>query len=448
MAGNRDVIIGSGAASGILARALARSGRSVAVIESGPERVDGDFAWGEADTSARLMQAGGRIGSRGGVTAIRQGRCLGGSATVGFGVADSIRRAALEDWRERAGWPTDDLSAAQDRVLEELGATPDPADERAAIDSLLARGARTAGRWRARTVVARGRGLAGPVVAALEDARRAGAELVADSHAERLLMEGGRATLIRGPGMGREGERYILCAGALGTPELLRRSGLLDDNVSGLTLPRRLLVLARFGEPLRPGPPGGAWVFEDRLVLGRNPGGFAVEGASVGVATVAALSNQPLPVVRDLLSSWDRVGAAWCVVPEPAELKFDRQASPVAGRIDPSRAADSAAEGLLATAEMLLRSGAQEVYLPVLGTGPLTRSSSLSGLDAAAVAVAPAACVAPQGGCADVVDSTGKVRGTDNVWVCDASVFPSPAGLAPMVPLMALAQVRAQQLGG
>jgi len=446
----QDIIVGSGGAAGILARALAGAGRSVAVLESGPSGVDPGFGWGEADVHSQLMQSGGRVGTRDGSTSIQQGRCIGGSTTVGDGIADSFAPGVIDAWRSRGLGGVDRLTDAADAVLRTLGAAPDPADERAGIDALLASATPRAGRWRGRVAGTRSDEdgqLGGPTAGDLEQARLAGAELVFSAAAEGFHMKGDRALSIRGPGLEREAERFILCAGALGTPALLRRSKLIDgDELSGLVLPRRLLVLARFEQPVRKGARPGSWVFDERLRLaGDGPDGFAIEGASIGPATAAALSGLPIPVVRDVLRSWDRVEAAWCVVPEAASLRFDRRGAAFAGRVDSSSARERTLQGLTLTVETLLAAGARDVFIPVGDGQPIRRASDLSALDADA-SDAPAACIAPQGGCADLVDEIGRVRGTDNVYVCDTSVFPTAAGLTPMVPTMALGQVRARDL--
>jgi choline dehydrogenase-like flavoprotein len=59
----------------------------------------------------------------------------------------------------------------------------------------------------------------------------------------------------------------------------------------------------------------------------------------------------------------------------------------------------------------------------------------------------------PQGGCPmgsdprrSVVDSECRVHGIDGLYVCDASVFPSPVGINPMISIMALASLTAEQI--
>jgi choline dehydrogenase-like flavoprotein len=59
----------------------------------------------------------------------------------------------------------------------------------------------------------------------------------------------------------------------------------------------------------------------------------------------------------------------------------------------------------------------------------------------------------PQGGCAvsgdperGVVDPSFLVRGTKNLYCCDASVFPTPIGVNPQVTVMSLARYAAANI--
>ena len=45
-----------------------------------------------------------------------------------------------------------------------------------------------------------------------------------------------------------------------------------------------------------------------------------------------------------------------------------------------------------------------------------------------------------------VVDSSFRVYGTQNVYVCDASVFPSSITVNPQLTVMALAKVAAERI--
>ena len=100
----QDVIVGSGAAGGVLAHRLSRAGRSVALVEEGPEVSKADFTQREDQMYALLHRdAGGQATVDGGV-AVLQGRCLGGSTTVNMGDCVPITDGVIDHWRQHFGW--------------------------------------------------------------------------------------------------------------------------------------------------------------------------------------------------------------------------------------------------------------------------------------------------------------------------------------------------------
>jgi choline dehydrogenase-like flavoprotein len=46
------------------------------------------------------------------------------------------------------------------------------------------------------------------------------------------------------------------------------------------------------------------------------------------------------------------------------------------------------------------------------------------------------------------VDPEGKLRGVEGLYVCDASVFPSPSAVNPQATIMALADLTSRRLAG
>jgi choline dehydrogenase-like flavoprotein len=45
------------------------------------------------------------------------------------------------------------------------------------------------------------------------------------------------------------------------------------------------------------------------------------------------------------------------------------------------------------------------------------------------------------------VDSDGKLRGLEGLYICDASVFPSPSAVNPQATIMALSDITSRKLG-
>jgi len=344
--------------------------------------------------------------------------------------------------------------------MSALGATLDAEDARAPADALLAHGTsnlRVAGQWLARLPLApAGGALAGPLVSALELARsNYGAEIMEHTRAEALLGEGRKAIKARGPGLGIEAERYIVCAGAVHSAVLLQRSG-LDGGTAGsdLTLPHRILVVGRVPEPLAAGPRPGAYVFggpDPAFPDASTP--YTLSAADPGPTFLAAHTRLGVAALGSLLKDRSRLVALWVSVPEPgATVSVDRRHQIHVRRGERPETLAALQEGAAAAARLLLAEGAIEVFLPCDGAGPITGEADVAAfLDRTITAAElPMLCFAPQGGCVlgpgGTVDEDFRVRGADNVYVADASLFPSSAGMHPMVPVMALGDVLADLL--
>ncbi len=263
---------------------------------------------------------------------------------------------------------------------------------------------------------------------------------------EAFLIEEGRATEARGPGVGVVAERYIVCIGAIHTSALLQRSGLGGGRVgSGLTLPHRILVLGRMPDRLPPGHAPGSY-----LVEGTD---WTISAADVGPAFYAAHSRGDAATLAGVLGDWNRMVPLWVTVPEGGgSVGLDRFNRIKVKRDEHPDTLSALQSGATMAAKMLLAAGAVEVMLPC--DGPATLESDRDADAFASRTLTPAelpmVCQTPQGGCAigpdGVVDETFKVHGVENVYVADASLFPSSAGPNPMVPVMALGELLGDQL--
>jgi choline dehydrogenase-like flavoprotein len=461
MSGVQDCIVGSGAAAGILALRLAEAGRSVIVLEEGPGELPAGYAGGEAETHARLFRSGAQLCSWDGGMTLLQGRCLGGSTTVGHGVCEPLSPALLEGWRSDHGWTLDagEVREAGRRVLARLETAPLPDEGHNVNNRLLARGARSTGLSVRSPAIAARRAdptglLGGSVRATLEKARLAGAEIRTGAWVTYLERDGGRVVAATGTDLGVEAERFILCTGPIHGIDLLRRSRVKHDRLGhDLTLDRRMLVVARFPEEVRCDFGASTSICVERDLDPVAGSGFMIEGTSITPSLAAGQLRLPLSELRRLLADWKRLAACWCVVTERGgRITWDTKGRRRIERSSRSATEKDARAALKAAARAMLAAGAREVALPVHGLPTLRSDRDLTLIDEAELRHAdlPALSFAVQGGCCmddrGPVDAEFRLRPAPNVHVCDASLFPGGAGPRPSVPVMTMGEMLADRL--
>ncbi len=310
-------IVGSGAGAGVVAKALAEAGRSVIVLEAGPFVPEPEMPRSELDAFDRLYLDHGLTASWDGAVSILAGTGVGGGTTINW-----MTSIAAPD-RVRAGWarvhgidgfdgPTGDADYAA--IAAELGLT-----ESTVLppkDAALVRGASEVGLdvgpTRRNTS---GCGTCGScpfgcragakrsgLRAHLADAYRAGARIVPDARAERVLIENGRVVGVeasvgwqpvsdRALAAGRRpverrwlevrARQVVVAAGALRTPVVLERSGLRHPAIGRFLLVHPVaVVVGVYPEPIDmwrgPLQAARSLAFIDG-VRGRN--GYAIESA-------------------------------------------------------------------------------------------------------------------------------------------------------------------------
>ena len=109
-------------------------------------------------------------------------------------------------------------------------------------------------------------------------------------------------------------------------------------------------------------------------------------------------------------------------------------------------------EGLKTIAKVFFSAGARRVFLPTAAFTPLSRVEEIDLIDERVRTMRDIQCGSshPQGGnsmsddaAVGAVDSEFRVHGFDNLYVCDASVFPAPIQANPQLTVMALADYAA-----
>jgi len=463
------VVVGSGAAGAMTARTLARAGLRVVVVEEGRRWTVDEFrSRPPIERFAGLYRGGGATMALGRPPILLPvGRAVGGTTVVNSGTCYRTPPAVLRRWRDDHGAhlaDPDRFAALLDEVEATLRVAPQPMDVlgrngRIALDGAAALG------WPAAPLRRNAPGCAGSCqcavgcprnakfgvhLNALPQACAAGARIVTNARAGRILVEHGAAvgvTAHRPDGTELQvlAPLVMVAAGATETPPLLRRSGLGGHPAMGrgLAVHPACSVAGRF-----PSPVGGApAVMQSVGIEALHDQGILIEAT----ASPAGIVSFPLPGIGSEL-------AAELAASDHLATLGAMVADAPAGRVAGSRRpwvhyqltrgdADKLRRAILAMGRLLFAAGADEV-LTGLSRHPVARSpAELSAAVAtSATSELHLAAFHPTGSVAmgadpsrAPVDPSGQLRGVTGVYVTDASLLPTCPGVNPQLTIMAMA---------
>lgn len=465
---NADVVVvGSGAAGAILAHKLAERGRDVLVLERGPHVPVEEITEHEVDMYLELYNEGALQMSTDFRFQVLQGMCVGGTTVVNNAICFRAPEPVLEAWNaeHRAGLDLEALGDSYARVESRLQVQEAPEDRatpgwhklKEGIDALGLPG--TFDRLRVNIDGCVGCGycnigcMHGRKLSVLEtylpDAERNGAEILANCRVMGIESDDGHVDGVHcevdGQPLRIRAKTVVVAAGAVNSSYLLLRSG-IKRGLAGRNLQFNIVspLAGRFEEEIRAfaglqmshyyEPPGAPYIVEtwfnppatQSLVM---PGWFRahfenmLRYADMACAGVVVGTTGPATV---------RVaGAAPKIRYKPAEADLTRMVA-----------------GLKQLGEIYFAAGASRIMPATYLEHRIESPGDLGQLDQYArdnegLSLNSAH---PQGGnpISDdfrrgVVDSSFRVHGKRNLYVCDASVFPTSVNVNPQLTVMALA---------
>jgi choline dehydrogenase-like flavoprotein len=463
-------VIGSGAGGAVAAAELSEGGLRVVVLEEGPERGVADATGRPRDTLPRLYRDGGQVATIGRPPVMLPlGRGTGGTTFVNSGTCFRTPPAVLARWREQHG--IDGLTdAVFERVEKAIGVaevTPELAGRNAAT---IRRGAERLG-WHGGYLRRNARGCRGSGVCAfgcptgakqhvgevyLPRALEAGATVVTDARAERILVRDGRAVGVQAGPLTVHADTVVVAAGAIHTPLLLARSGL--GGASG-ALGRRLSVhpaTAIWGvldEPvdMSRGVPQSYFVdeFADE--------GFVFEGIAGPPDYLALAAPFAGDALRELMLGHRHVAQCGLMVSDRSRGRVASVLGLPVVRYDlDEHDTRTFHTGLLRLTELMWAAGARRVILPVArmpelrdGDSQPLRALDLQARDLKLMGFHPLGTAqAHRDPARGVLDADLAVHGVRGVHVADGSAVPGPLGVNPQITIMALATRLAHHLLG
>lgn len=463
------IVIGSGAGGAFAARALARAGLDTVIVEEGQrwdvERIRSSHP---LDRFAGIYRDGGTTMALGNPPiALPLGRAVGGTTVINSGTCFAPPAPVVANWHGEHGLAHADPELLGRRVADveaTIGVAPAPMDVLGRNGELALAGAGALG-WEAAPLRRNAPGCRGACqcaigcpnnakggvhLNALPQACEAGARIVSGLRVSRVLHENGRATGVAASRAGG-GEAtlhaplVIVAAGAVPTPPLLRRSGLGRHPRLGrnLSIHPACGITASFGEQIVPWRGVMQSVGIDRL---HESEGVMIEATSTppGMGAVSAPGYGTHLVGRlDAAAGTATLGAM--IADEPSGRVLGSRSPLVLYRL--ARADERRLRlAVEAMARVMLAAGAERVE-PGGGAPAVRSEAELAGaMERLDVRRLRLAAFHPSGSAAagsdqsrHPVDSEGRLRGVEGVWVADGSVLPSCPGVNPQVSIMAIA---------
>lgn len=459
------LVIGSGAGGSLTADYLAKKGKEVMVVEEGPwVTLQGD--------QCRVVRAFPAIWRDGGAIPIlgnakfllAEGRCVGGSTMINAGLIGSLPEEVLEEWRREYaidGFDYPSFLRYEDEVKKKLGASiMDDRDNHAG--TLLKLGASRVGFM----------GYDIPVAATYDEngllkknnmqetfLRRAishGTKVIASCKIKKLLFRGNAVYGAEAAWSDAEGivhhetiycNTVLVCAGAVQSALLLRRSGITKNVGNSIRFHPYLRVVAEFDEEVNA---------HERYMSSFQIKEFAPEismGVSISMPDFIA-SNLALHFEenRDSMRRFRNMAIYYIGIRAHANgtvrnLPFLGGSYVVRYSLN-HEDLKAISFGYAKLSKVLFAAGAKKIYPAIRGVPHIARESDAARYEKEDLVPGDLNLISlhafsscPMGERKDMtaVDSFGKLHGFKNVYVNDASILPNAPGVNPQGPLMAMA---------
>lgn len=470
-------VIGSGAAGAVTAYNLAKkTGKKVTILEKGryyfPQE---DFTNMESQMIGSLYRDGGLELTQDYDLAILQGICVGGSTTVNNGICFRTPQPILENW-EKLGAKIDQskLEKSFDVVEQIIKAKQLDLTKTNEGANRFFKGAEKAGlnpQWFVTNfgecggsgycnLGCRYNRKLSMLLNYLPMAVQLGAEIIADASVEKIITNGNRAEKIvcktsDGVSFTVKAKHIVVAAGAIASSGILLKSGIKRNVGTRLSFNMTTPMMAEFPEVIN-----SYDGIQMCCYVKNEKDGYIVETVFNPPGASALTMQGWFEVLNERMKHYDHYAMAAPVVGTEPNGKIKLSLFGGNTVVDYALTPGDFAKlklGMKALSRIFLTAGA-DCVLPASYDDLIIRSDAdLSKIDTQITAphLISLSSAHPQGGnpLSDnkelgAVDTNFRVHGYSNLYVCDASVFPTGVGVNPQLSIMGLADYAADTIAG
>lgn len=453
------IVIGSGAAGGVVARNLQDAGADVLLLEAGRRFDKHTFPVNEADAAAQLYWGGGLELTRDASMGFLRARAVGGTTIVNQALLDRFCPLAFDDWRNRTGidfFCEADMDVYYRSVESFLSCHTFTDNERNGSSRLVSQAMDRLGlKWK---YLRRGQSdcageksndciacLGGchrdskqsSLVTYIRAAENKGLRVSDQTEVHRIEPQSDGTlvqTICRGKRVVFKANRLILCAGAFGTTRLLLNSGLKKHYPalgSHFASHPQFMSFGRFEAPVN------AHQGYFQTIASNHPPfreqGFKIEVVYAPPVSLAILFPAYGVEHQRLMRDYTHYACVEIAIRDEnnGRLNVDRRGRLVIDKplTDVDRQKRDC--GLHVVRQIMETAGAREVLQSPVYFGLHLMGGASIGTDSRR----------------SVVNPEFQLHHHDKIFVVDSSIFPSAPGINPSLTIFALGEKLSQQLG-
>ncbi len=467
-------IIGSGAGGSVVAYELTKQGKTVAMLEAGNYYTEDDIQiQTRDDVLLNLWKNHGIFLSNNFSVNVAQGQCVGGSTIINYGICFRFPEYVKKMWQEQHGVQLTDqeIDAAYTKVEQQYGVTG--IQQEGKSHEKIGQGCDVLGYshgWMKKAL--RGDKKQNALNTYLENSDHAKLKIFANCKAESVTKSGTTITKIQGIATDPDtklkhkvtvtAQKFVLAAGPIASSEFLLKNKIANSSGQvgkNFSLHPSSSVVGVFDEEINGQDYSVmAYVCDQFSARKQEKFGYVIESVFVSPSQFSIIMPHFGEKNLDEVRKYHHVSMAGVLVHDQAvgQIKLNHNGDATLDYDLSKEDQEKMVDGMRKAALIYFKTDAKEVITGHIETTIIKNEGEIEEKiksDSAGQGKLLIASAHPQGGNkmgsdsnVAVVDSYCKSHDLENLYICDASVFPTSIGVNPQLTVLMLATIAADHI--